>query len=195
MVAVGWWSHRPGIDYLIAGSALGAYRVARSHGLDPLVVQSGPWRVEIYQGALGLAAAVLALAVVPAAIVLALTPGRRLRYLLRTHSDDLRHATVAAAGAALASLAISVGALAFDAGDSSNRLARNLAVFILAVVVLAAARLIDLFGLLLKNIGQDRSSDGHDPSVGPVHPLELPEAPEGIDLQLSAPAHHSPGHH
>lgn len=176
MRVIGWWSRHPVADYVAAGALLGSYRLARTAGLDPVVVQRGTYRVEIYQAGLGLSAAVFAFAMLPTAIVLALTPGRRLRYLLRNHPDDLRAATLAAAVASLGAMLLFTAALALDAGDASNTLVRYLSVGILVVEVSAAIRLLDLFLLLLLNNARDGESEDYEPTVGKVRRVPRPKA-------------------
>jgi hypothetical protein len=180
------WSRRPAIDYAIAGALVGGYRLARTLGLEALVVQPPSERGAIYQSALEATGAILAFAVIPAAIVLALTPGRRLGSLMRKYPHELRRATVAAAFASLGSMALCLGALSFDAGSATNILARYLVAFGLTVTFLAAVRLVDLFAQLLKSIGRDTETAGYDVTVGQVTPVERPELPDGVEVRLQA---------
>lgn len=170
MSLVGWWSERPAMDYLAGGIAAVGYGVARTvGGVTPFVALSAGDRSTLYAAFMGAAGAVLAFVVVPAAIVLAVSPGPRLAYVLKTHPDDLRRSTVGGGIAALLGLATGLIALTLDVGPNGNIVARCLVILAAVVVFSGGARMLTIFAVLLKDIGVDRQDGvGSNTMPGPV---------------------------
>jgi hypothetical protein len=170
MSAVGAWSKYPAIDYVVAGMVGAGYGAARAAGaLSPLVALPATARATVYAAFMGAAGAVLAFVVVPAAIVLAVSPGPRLAYVMKTHPHDLRRATVSGGFAAILGLASGLVALALDTGSSGNLPARALVLFAAVVLFAGALRMLTVFAVLLKDIGVDRQdATGSNSMSGPV---------------------------
>jgi len=182
MSAVGYWSKRPLIDYVTAGLVGTGYGAARAAGaIGPIVTLPTPARATVYAAFMGAAGAVLAFVVVPAAIVLAVSPGARLAYVLRTHPDDLQRATVWGGVASVLGLASGLGALALDTGSSGNLSARCVVLFAALVLFSGALRMLRVFAVLLRDITVDRQlGTGANTMPGPV---AVPEPDAGVSVR------------
>jgi hypothetical protein len=174
---INWWSARTWTDYGIAAVVPLIYAGIRRGGLGPYVVLNAAARATVYEAILAASAAVLGFVLVPAAIVLALTPGPRLTFLLENHSDDLRRATVHAAFVVLFTLGVCVLALGVDA-QTGNTPTRYLVAWAFVLVLFGAVRLVDLFSVLLRNVGKDKEEESNQKPVLPD--LTIPNPPEGL---------------
>ncbi len=145
------------------------YGLARSvFGAGSLVTLSAAGRAVLYASFMGAAGAVLAFVVVPAAIVLAVSPGPRLQYVLSRHPGDLRRATVGGGLAALLGMGVGLAAIALDTGSKGNLSARCFVLFATCVLFAGALRMLTLFSVLLKDINADRERTGSNTIPGPV---------------------------
>ncbi len=94
-------------------------------------------------------AALGTLAITPIAIVLALTPGRRLRSLLEHHVKMVRRAMAWTVLSNLAAVASGMGGLLLDSNDHPVALLRVSTVGLEAAALMAMARLVWLLVALL----------------------------------------------
>lgn len=159
MSPLSYWSKHAGVDWSIATAVAAGYGVARALGVSPIVVLQPAGRSDLYGSLVQAAGGVLAFALVPAAIVLALVPGPRVKRILAGHSEDLRRATVHAAAASIGLLVAAIAGQAVDS-DTSNTPVRYLTLVAAVAAVLGILRLVDQFSILLRNVGQDQASSG-----------------------------------
>lgn len=181
MSALGWWTKRPSVDYVFAGAVVAGYGIARSVGAVGGVLALHPAaRAIFYPAFMAAASAVLAFILVPAAIVLAVSSGPRLEYVLSRHPGDLRRATVSGALASLLSLAVGLVAIGFGTGHQGSLAVWCLILFALLVLFGGALRMIALFSVLLRDITADRQHGvGSNTIPGPV---PVPEAGGGATV-------------
>jgi uncharacterized membrane protein len=166
------WSKRPGVDVVLLVVVAGGYLLARGLGASPVVTLSGDTRSSIYTSLIPIAGAILAFVVVPAAIVLAIAPGKRLAKLLSRHPGDLGRGTSWAALFAVATMAISIVGIAFDTGRVSERVIEYLALIFAGILVLAALRMVYLFWVLLSTIDKDHQDEPDLESLNVPPPAE-----------------------
>jgi hypothetical protein len=177
------WSRDAWWDWPLGAAAAVGYWLARKGGMDPVVILTGAGRSDMYQALVGVGGSVLAFAVVPAAIVLALIPGPRLRVLLTNHSGDLHGATIEGAAAALALMVFAVGGLALDS-EASNGPVRHAVMATSVVLLSSVVRLAELFSILLRNVSRDSAG----PPTADLPDLSHPRPSRGTRGQLVTPS-------
>lgn len=165
------WGVHPRIDYIVGAGVAGGYLLFRALGGEPVVVLEPDSRAALYGVLAGAAGALLAFGITPIAIVLALTPGDRLKALLKYHNDEIRATLMAALWSLLALLVVSIVCVATDTGGASASWLRYVLLTVATVALLRTARLLRLFGLMLLDIGRDHASPGAQ-----LHRLDMPRS-------------------
>lgn len=145
VAAYWWWEVRDGSD-AVARLAPDSYRTA--------VTTLG-----------GMSAALLGLAITAMAIVLAMTPGDRLRVLLRHHRATIVRSFVAAARALGLLAGVCVYLLLFRPDGDVHEAARVLLYVLLVLCALGLARLVYVLNHLLRigTIDKDERTEGNGP--------------------------------
>lgn len=114
----------------------------------------------------GMGSALLGLTLTAMAIVLAVTPGERLRVLLQHHRPTIVRSFVGAARALIALTFVSVYLLIFRHGGDPNRLLRGLLYGSLVLSSLAFVRLVYVLNYVLRIATIDKN-DGTEGRTGP----------------------------
>lgn len=153
------WGAAVWVDPLFAVAGALAYFFWRVAGGNPAVSLDPSARGVLFGTLAATAGALLAFGVTPIAIVLALAPGPRLKALLQHHGDELRRTLLAMLWGYLAVMAVAILGLAIDTGAGSARWVRYLLLAATIQALIATARLVRTFGLLLLNIGRDQATD------------------------------------
>jgi hypothetical protein len=154
-----WWSRHPLCDGVLGVSVSAAYLLWRLTGQQAISVLDANDRGTLYATIAGVSAGLLAFGLTPTAIVLALTPGQRLKSLLRHHSDELRRALTALLMVVLVLLASSLLALAIDTGAETARWLRYVILASAVATMFGCGRIIWHFNTLLQNVNRDQSSN------------------------------------
>lgn len=163
----GFATDHPGLDVLAAGMTAAAYWWWEVRdGSDAVArLDSDAYRAAVTTVA-GMGAALLGLAITAMAIVLAITPGDRLRVLLRYHRATIVRSFVAAARALALVTGLSVYLLLFRPAGDVHEAVRVAFYFVLLLSALGLARLVYVLNYLLRigTIDKDEHTEGNDPS-------------------------------
>jgi hypothetical protein len=162
----GFATDNPGVDVGVAMVAVGAYwRWEVRDGSDAVSrLDAGSYGTAVTALG-GMAAALLGLAITAMAIVLAITPGDRLRVLLRHHRATIVRSFVAAARALGLLTGVSVYLLLFRPDGDVHEAVRVLLYFVLVLSGLGLARLVYVLNHLLRigTIDKDERTEGNGP--------------------------------
>lgn len=163
----GFVTDHPGLDVLAAGVAAVVYWWWEVRdGSDAVArLNSNAYQAAVATVA-GMGAALLGLAITAMAIVLAITPGDRLRVLLRHHRATIVSSFVAAARALALLTGLSVYLLLFRPVGDVHEAGRAAFYFLLVLSALGLARLIYVLNYLLRigTIDKDERTEGNGPS-------------------------------
>jgi hypothetical protein len=146
------WRRRAGLDV-----PLGALLTALTDWLAPHSIFRSGDASALASGVIVASAALGALAITPVAIVLALTPGPRLRALMRSQVTKVRNAMSWAVVANLLAVAIGIADLVTDSSEHPEAVVRFALVTLEFAALLSMARLVWFFVSLLAIDEVDRS--------------------------------------
>ncbi len=165
--ARGFFTDNPLLDVAVTAGAVGVYwRAEVRFGGDPLaVLDVDPYRSAV-QGLAAMGAALLGLTITAMAIVLAITPGDRLRVLLRHHRATIVTSFVGAGRALAALTGIATYLLLFQADGIVPEWLRLAAYATLLLSALGITRLIYVLNYLLRigTIDKDERTEGNGQS-------------------------------
>lgn len=166
--ALAWLTDYPLVDVMAAGAFVAAYWFAGplAENRDAVDRLEPDGYRDVVQLLANVGAALLGLTLTAMAIVLAITPGDRLRQLLALHRPTIVGAFVAAARALVALTALSVYLLVFRHGGDPNRLLRALLYGTLVLSGLSVVRLVYVLNHVLR-IGTLDKHEGTEGIEGP----------------------------